>query len=189
MMRGSPISSSRRMMSCKAGIFFSSASVTTIAASQAASTGCASKANSIEPGQSAKVICSPMKSIVAKVASTLMAWARDSGNCRRRCCRKSLSSGVGWHRCGREWLPGELSFRLRRDRQWQCISAPFACLRREFPWLTSTQAFPRSGTRPDDHRWRGLFLCHLPSRIVTRLARQGKKKARLVPPAQCSYFV
>ena len=78
-MRGTPRSSSLRMISCKAGIFFSSASATTTARSQAASTGSASKENSMEPGQSTKVICSPMNSVVATVASTLMAWARASG--------------------------------------------------------------------------------------------------------------
>ena len=61
------------MISCSAGTFFSSASVTTTAASHAASTGSASKANSIDPGQSTKVMFSPMKLVVAKVASTLIA--------------------------------------------------------------------------------------------------------------------
>jgi hypothetical protein len=77
-MRGMPRSSSLRMMSCRAGIFFASASATTTTTSQAASTGSASKANSTEPGQSMKVRLSPMNSVVATQASTLMAWARAS---------------------------------------------------------------------------------------------------------------
>ena len=77
-MRGMPISSSLRMISCSAGIFFSSASATTTAMSQAASTGSDSKANSTDPGQSTKVRDSPMNSVVATVASTLIAWALAS---------------------------------------------------------------------------------------------------------------
>lgn len=53
----------------------SSASATTTATSAAASTGSDSNANSIEPGQSMNVMLSPMNSVVAIVAFTLMACA------------------------------------------------------------------------------------------------------------------
>jgi hypothetical protein len=61
-----------------AGIFLSSASQTTTAASQAGTTDRMSWRNSTEPGQSMKVRLSPRKVAVATFGSTLMAWARAS---------------------------------------------------------------------------------------------------------------
>src|SRR5690606_9792488 len=58
---------------------------------------------------------------------------------RTRCCRKKRSSGEGWRPFGQGWLREESSYRLRRDRLWQCISVPYVVLRRDFPWLTSTR--------------------------------------------------
>jgi hypothetical protein len=52
---------------------------TTTAKSTPASAPSASKANSIEPGQSRKVMVSPMKSVSAILTSTLIWWARASG--------------------------------------------------------------------------------------------------------------
>ena len=78
-MRGMPLSSRFLRMTWSAGIFFSSASATTTARSTPASTGSASKANSIEPGQSMNVMRSPMKSVSATLTSTLIWWARASG--------------------------------------------------------------------------------------------------------------
>ena len=71
-MRGMPLSSRVLRMTWSAGIFFSSASATTTARSTPASTASASKANSIEPGQSRKVSRSPMKSVSAMLTSTLI---------------------------------------------------------------------------------------------------------------------
>jgi hypothetical protein len=75
-----PKSSSLRIISCRAAVFFGSTSVTTTATSAAASTASASAVNSIEPGQSMKVRLSPMNSTVAVVASTLIACARASSD-------------------------------------------------------------------------------------------------------------
>jgi hypothetical protein len=76
--RGISASSRSRRTISSAGIFRSSASQTTMAASQAGATVRMSCRNSTEPGQSTKVIVSPMKETVATFGSTLMPWARAS---------------------------------------------------------------------------------------------------------------
>ena len=76
--RGMSASSSSRSTSSRAGIFRSSASQTTIAASQAGSTVRMSCANSTEPGQSTKVKLSSRNLTVAKFGSTDIEWARAS---------------------------------------------------------------------------------------------------------------
>ncbi|CDX44241.1 hypothetical protein MPLA_70048 [Mesorhizobium sp. ORS 3359] len=101
-------------------------------------------------------------------------------------------TGGEWRPCGRGLLREVSSYRLQRDRLWRCISVPCVVLRREYPWLTSTQAFPKRAISKSGNRFlRPIAPCAerrpacsavaggvyppLPKTIVTRVRREGKK--------------
>ena len=115
-------------MTCSAGIFFSSASATTTARSTPASTASASKANSIEPGQSRKVSRSPMNSVSATLTSTLIWWARASGEASPTVLllgdRALAGDGAG---AGEDGFEKRGLAACERARRVQCTGARLLC--------------------------------------------------------------